>query len=62
MVGACANINFLEQVVVMTEKIFTVLEAVGKTKGTNSVSVIQKLTGLPRSTVHRILQSMENPE
>ena len=59
MVGACANINFLEQVVVMTEKIFTVLEAVGKTKGTNSVSVIQKLTGLPRSTVHRILQSME---
>ncbi len=43
----------------MVEKIFTVLEAVGKTKGNNSVSVIQKLTGFPRSTVHRTLQSME---
>ena len=44
----------------MAEKIFIVLEAVVNSKGINSVSVIQKLTGLPRSTVHRILQSMES--
>lgn len=46
----------------MVDKIFTVLKAVGQTRGNNSVSVIQKLTGFPRSTVHRTLQSMEKAE
>lgn len=42
----------------MADKIFKILEAIAKTKGINSLNVLSKITDLPRSTVHRILQSM----
>lgn len=43
----------------MMEKIVDILEAIAESKGVNSVSVLQKLTEIPRSTVHRTLQNME---
>ena len=43
----------------MTDKIVNILEAIAETKGVNSITVLQKLTGIPRSSVHRMLQNME---
>lgn len=42
----------------MVDKVYKILEAIVKTKGVNSLNVLSKTTDLPRSTVHRILQSM----
>lgn len=42
----------------MADKIFKILGAIAKTKGINSLNILSKITGLPRSTVHRILQGM----
>ncbi len=42
----------------MADKIFRILEAIAKTKGINSLNILSKLTDMPSSTVHRILQGM----
>lgn len=42
----------------MIDKVFKIMEAISETKGENSLNVISGMVDIPRSTVHRLLQTM----
>lgn len=44
----------------MIEKAFQILEAITQTRGNNSLNIIRSHVDIPRSTVHRLLKTMQD--